>query len=143
MAEQAPPDDLAQAARFVFRGTVQRARASLMSEVPASEQTYVVRVDEVLQAPQSLAQATGQRVTVMLPEGESVRRGAQAVFFTNPWLYGETLAVQAVGHREVPATMTALTHQPSDPVRTLVQRDRQARFAGADLVLRGVVTPVR
>ncbi len=143
MAEQAHPDDLAQEARLVFRGTVQRVKASLMAEVPASEQTCVVRIDEVLQAPQSLAQAAAQRVTVLLPEGSSVTRGEQAVFFTNPWLYGETLAVQAVGLREVSATMAALTHRPNDPVRTLRQRDRQARIAGSDLVIRGVVMTVR
>ena len=50
MAEQAHPDDLAQEARLVFRGTVQRVKASLMAEVPASEQTCVVRIDEVLQS---------------------------------------------------------------------------------------------
>jgi hypothetical protein len=143
MTEPSPPDDLAEEARFVFRGTVQRVHASLMSEVPASEQTCIIRVDEVLQSPQSLAQSAGQRVTVLLPETGSVARGEQAVFFTNPWLYGATLAVQAVAHRGVPATMVALAHQPSDPVRTLVRRDRQARFAGADLVVRGVVTVVR
>ena len=39
-------NDLVQAAWFVFKGTVQRVNASLLSPVPASEQTYVVRVDE-------------------------------------------------------------------------------------------------
>jgi len=144
MAGQAPPDDLAQKARLVFKGTIQRVRASLMAaEVPPSEQTCIVRIDEVLQAPQSLAQVAGQRVTVLLPEGDSVSRGEQAVFFTNPWLYGETLAVQAVGHHEVSATMAALTRSPGDPSRTLMQSDRQARIAGADLVIRGVVMTVR
>ena len=143
MAEQTPPDTLAQEARLVFRGTVQRVKASLMAEVPVSEQTCIVLIDEVLQAPQSLAQAAGQRVTVLLPSGSSVTRGEQAVFFTNPWLHGETLAVQAVELREVPATMAALTRRPSDPARTLTERDRQARIAGADLVIRGVVMTIR
>ena len=143
MAETSAPDELAQSARFVFRGNVQRVRASLLAEVASSDQTCVVRVDEVLQAPQSLAQAAGQRLTVLLPEGASARRGEEAIFFTNPWLYGDTLAVQAVGKEAVPQTLAALSRASGDPARTLTQRDRVARIEGADLVVRGVVVSVR
>src|SRR5205809_547625 len=101
MSAQAHPDELAQEARFVFRGTVEEVNASAMPEVPASDRTCIVRVDEVLQSPQSLAQAAGEKVTVLLAGEGAVTAGEQAVFFTNPWLYGDTLAVQAVGHQEV------------------------------------------
>jgi hypothetical protein len=140
----AEPDALAQQARFVFRGTVEAANASTMPDaVPPSDRTSIVHVDEVLQSPQSLAQAAGEQITVLLPEGQSVQAGEHMVFFTNPWLYGDTMAVQSVEQRSAPATLAAMTRRSQDPVRTLVDRDRVSRAADADLVLRGQVIAVR
>ena len=141
---RAHPNSLAEQARFVFRGTVEQSGTSTMPEmVPAAPTTCVVTVDEVLQSPQSLAHAAGQRVTLLLPEGTTLASGEHAVFFTNPWLYGETLAAQAVGIQPAADALAAMARRPDDPVRTLVERDRQARIAAADLVIRGRVTAVR
>jgi hypothetical protein len=138
------PNALAEEARFVFRGIVEQTGASTMPDmVPGANNTCVVKVDEVLQSPQSLANAAGERVTVLLPEGVTLAAGEQAVFFTNPWLYGETLAVQAVAANPAQPVLATLDRRPGDPVRTLVERDRQARMATADLVIRGRVTAVR
>jgi hypothetical protein len=144
MATSPTPEALAQEARFVFRGTVEAVQASSMPDiVPASSDTCVVHVDDVLQSPQSLETAAGENVTVLLPTNKTVSPHEQSVFFTNPWLYGETLAVQAVDVRPVAATLAAVTTSAAGPVRTLVERDRQARIAAADLIVRGRVTAVR
>jgi hypothetical protein len=141
---QTHPNALAEQARFVFRGTVEQTGASTMPDiVPAANNACVVNVDEILQSPQSLAQAAGQRVTVLLPEGVTLTASEQAVFFTNPWLYGQTLALQAVAVNAAQPALAALARRQGDPVRTLVERDRQARIATADLVIRGLVTAVR
>lgn len=144
MPDDVHPNTLSEQARFVFRGTVQSLNASNLPDVvPASSLSLVARVDEVLQSPQSLAQAGGQEVTLQFSAPPDLTPGDEAVFFTNPMAYGETLAVQAVGHQPVPATFAAMTRRNNDPVRTLVNRDRQGRLATADLVIRGRVTAVK
>src|SRR5262249_37182142 len=52
--------------RFVFKGTVRKLRASTEPEVKASARTAVVRVDEVIHAPEALADVAGHDVTVEL-----------------------------------------------------------------------------
>lgn len=37
------PEELAQKARFIFRGTIQRRHAATMDSVPVSDRTVVVR----------------------------------------------------------------------------------------------------
>src|SRR3712207_5367171 len=47
-------DELAARSQFVFKGTVVRPGASALPEVQATDQTSVVRVDQVMQAPPAL-----------------------------------------------------------------------------------------
>jgi hypothetical protein len=73
---QTHPNALAEQARFVFRGTLEQTGASTVPDiVPAANNAWVVNVEEILQSPQSLAQAAGQRVTVLLPEGVTLAAG--------------------------------------------------------------------
>ena len=46
-----PLQELASQATLIFRGTVERLNATTMSAVPVTENTAVVRVDEVFEAP--------------------------------------------------------------------------------------------
>ena len=133
--------DLAQQASFIFRGTVQRLKATTLEQVPITDRTVIVRVDEVLQAPESLRHYKGQRVTVQLGGTKSVRKGQQAVFYTNGWLFGESLAVQSIDHDE-PATISQ-AGPAADPVRALEDRHLREHFDGADLVISGRVISIR
>jgi hypothetical protein len=56
-------------AGFIFRGTVQRAKASTVPDVKADSRTAVVRVDDVIAAPATLARTAGHEVTVVLERG--------------------------------------------------------------------------
>src|SRR5437870_4587288 len=67
-------------ASFIFRGTVQRVKASTVSEIKADANTAVVRVDEVMAAPPALAHAAGRDITVVAGSGGSIRAGQQAIF---------------------------------------------------------------
>src|SRR5690242_4863229 len=91
------PEGLTRAAQFIFRGTVQKVGAANLSIVQADPSTAVVRVDEMLKAASSLGDFTGREITVQLAKPKDATPGEQAVFFTNGWLYGETLAVVEVG----------------------------------------------
>src|SRR5215831_1539814 len=136
-------EDLAQQARFVFKGTVRQLKAATMPEVPVTDRTIVVRVDEVIHAPEILSHYTGQDITVQLGTRKKVEVGQEAVFFTNGWLFGKSVAVQSIDHHPVNRAMAALRHTTGDPVKNLADHDLRAHFDNADLVVSGRVTSVR
>jgi hypothetical protein len=92
---------LARQSRFIFRGTVDKLQAATMSAVPVSESTAVITVDEVIRAPQVLGELTGKQITVQWSEAGALEERGQAVFFTDPWLYGDGVAVREIGRLEV------------------------------------------
>ena len=101
---------MARDARFIFTGTVETPGASSIGILAGNPNSKVVLVERVHRAAPALQGQAGQRVTVLSAEesGESGRR----VFFTNPLLYGETIAVKELGSVEAPEAI--------DEVHTLV-----------------------
>lgn len=141
MSAQARERDPARHATFVFKGTVQRLRQATMPSVPVNDKTVVVRVDEVLRAPEALAGYAGHDITVQLGPTETVKRGEQAVFYTNGWLFGDSVAVQAVGHTDAKAATAAAGVKP--PAQAKADRDLEDHVADADLVVTGRVATIR
>jgi hypothetical protein len=76
MSARSRTEDLAQQSQFAFQGTVQRLHATTMSDLPATDRTVVVRVDQVIHAPESLGDWTGKEITVQLGR---VRRMEEAL----------------------------------------------------------------
>jgi hypothetical protein len=136
---------LAEKAKFVFQGTVKAAKAATLKQVAVSDRTLVVRVDRVIHAPEALSDYAGQDVTVLLASGESKLKGGQTViFYTNGWIFGESLAVQSVGHElATPTAEAALSSHPHDPVRSLQSREALSQAARADLIVTGRVSAVQ
>jgi len=137
---------LAQKARFVFQGTIQQRGAATMASVPISDQTLVVHVDRLIQAPQALTPYLGQDITVQLASSRTkLAVGQAAIFYTNAWLFGESIAVQAVGQLPVPQTPRAMATAAvtAAPHENLANRDLQQRLTTADTVVTGRVTAVR
>jgi hypothetical protein len=137
-------EGLAAQSRFVFKGTVEQLGAATMPSVPETEHTAIVRVDDVLQAPPALAAFNGERITVQLAPETAAHEGEQSIFFTNGWLYGESVAVVAVGHRPVAAEETM---EPSTSAREalgrLHDRNMRDRIVAAHLIVTGRVSAVR
>ncbi|HKE30632.1 MAG TPA: hypothetical protein VKD65_02830 [Candidatus Angelobacter sp.] len=137
-------EELVKQARFIFQGTVRKLKASNMSAIEDTSRTIIVRVDEIIQAPEALAGYVGQDITIKLSSGEKVKQGEQAVFYTNGWMFAETIAVESIGHRAVEETPLALSAtRGGDPARTLADRDVQKRLATADVVVTGKVSSIR
>jgi hypothetical protein len=134
---------LAEEARFVFIGTVQKLGAATMDDVPIDDRTAVVRVDEVIHAPDVLTYYAGHDITVQVGGRKRVQAGQQAKFYTNGWLFGDSVAVESIDHEDVKRPAAAASREIGDPVRRLGQRDLQGRFADAALVVSGRVTSVR
>jgi hypothetical protein len=143
-AAGAPPEGedveaLSQKAKFIFTGTVQKVGAVTMNAVTASENTVVVRVDRVLEAPKALGDYTGKDITVLLSKAGAVKSGQQKVFFTNGWLYGEGLAVKEVGLLDVPKELAPLKEQLAKAGQKVSDKDLAQRLATAELVITGKV----
>ncbi len=141
-----PPEDLIRQAKFIFRGTVQRLNAATMTAVPITDETTVIKVDEVLQAPETLGDYTGKDITVQLTDVRDIREGQQAVFFTNGWLYGESLAVLEVGHRSLEqeaAMISTLSGQIANINQRQADEALQKRIESSEVVVTGRVSDIR
>lgn len=146
MATSPQVDDLSRQSTFTFVGTVKELNAATMAEeVPVTQNTAVVHVDQVLQAPPMLANRDGTDITVLLRAAEQVPEGQQATFFTTGWIYGEDIAVQEVGHvegrvdDERAAELAVLS--PGTPENRTHRL--QQRLAGADVVVLGMVSEIK
>ena len=135
---------LAELARFVFQGTVKNVKATTLKSVAASDRTIVVRVDRIIRSPEALSDYVGHDVTVQLGLGERVRPGQTLIFYTNGWVFGDSLAVRSMGHEEATtAKVAGMSAHPEDPVRNLQASEAMAQASRADLIVTGRVTSVR
>src|SRR5436309_8030029 len=67
---------------IIFIGTVTQVHAVAVPEVPASDRTIVVRIDQVLEKPAAVALTPGDSVTVQTVRPGSLKPGTQATFYT-------------------------------------------------------------
>jgi hypothetical protein len=141
MATRRRATDVAKHATFVFEGTVRRLESTTMPDVPANERTVVVHVDRVLKAPATLAGYADQDITVELSPNAAVRQGQRAVFHTQGWRFGESLAVQSLAQTDIDGTASA--PRRANPVQEKAGHDVESHLAEADLVVRGRVSRVR
>jgi hypothetical protein len=131
-------------ARFVFQGTVKNVKATTLKSVPASDRTIVARIDRVIQSPEALSDYAGHDVTVQMAPRENVRPGQTLIFYTTGWIFGDSLAVQSIGHEDATTSrVAAMSAHPEDPVRTLHATAAMAQAARADLIVTGRVRSVR
>jgi hypothetical protein len=143
MAQGKASEELAAQGKFVFQGTVRKVKAATMSEVPVTDKTVVVRVDRLIQAPEALTDYAGREITVQL-NADEVEQGKTYVFYTNGWIFGDSLAVQSLGQEPATAPAVArLSSHPDDPVRNLSSREAHVQATKADLIVTGTVSAVR
>jgi hypothetical protein len=126
-------------AGFVFEGTVVRLKDATMN-VPDRTKTVVVHIDSILRAPEMLLGHAGKDITLLPAKGERLKRGQRAVFHANGWLYGDSMAVQSVGHESV--LKGAGGTQARDPVRAAADHAIAQHATQAPLVITGKVVAV-
>ncbi len=142
MAGMAEANEAPVEAKFLFKGTVMELGASALAQVPKSEETAIVHVDEILQAPPALAKTLGKEITVKLAQGAKPKVGDQVLFHANGWLFGKTVAVESV-KQEAPARVAAMMQgRGADPTLNLKDQEIQNRVASADMVVEGEVSSV-
>jgi hypothetical protein len=130
-------------ANFVFKGTIKKLKSATMGEVPLSDRTVVVRVDEVIDGPPDLTGFLGQEITVELSGDGAVSVGQKMVFHTTGWMFGASVAVRSV--REEAAKSSGMkTSRTGGAGKTAdANAAPPAHFSDADLVVSGKVVSVR
>jgi hypothetical protein len=134
---------LVRESRFVFTGTIEQEGFSSLSFVPAAPTTSVVRVERVHHATPALHNQVGQRVTVVSAEGSTPPRDKRRVFFTNPFLYGETIAVREVANLDTPEDLNELHAMVAHVAEESKVEELREHLASAQAVVEGRVAAVR
>ena len=146
MAANPSPESLAQQAKFVFRGTLRKLKASTMSELQPDESTGIVRVDQIVQAPPVLSSYLGKDITVRLAGKRKMKPGQEAVFYANGWRFGDGIAVQALDQLPTQSVQAAHGQLGAEgsvgPVETLADRELKKHVEDADAIVSGRVKSV-
>src|SRR5437899_9803331 len=130
---------------IIFIGTVTQVGAVAVPEVPASDRTIVVRVDQVLEKPAAIALSTGDSVTVQTARPGSLKPGTQATFYTTGWVFGRGVAGREVGH-EPGRSPVVVADQQEAVARARLEvndADLKAHIQRAAMVVAGRVEQVR
>ena len=119
-----------------------------MSDVPVDKRTVVMQVDSVMHAPALLRNLVGSQVTVQLaPRSKTLAVGDSVAVFTEPVVFGDTLAVREVGRLSA-ESMAARVMQAAatgamaldDVARQVADDDLVAHARAAAGVVTGRVT---
>ena len=123
---------------FIFVGKVVKLKAATMEGL-AAENTAIVQVERVISAPDIFTTMGGHQITVRFKKASDIKKGASLTFFTNGWIFGESVAVDVVGTaEETGGNVTAsLVRSASVSSKDSVLRER---FESAELVVAGRVT---
>jgi hypothetical protein len=141
--------ELMRQAPFSFVGTVEHLGGATMAEIPVDDRTAVVRVEQVLHAPEAFTQLEGQRVTVQLSSDvDPPAIGDTEAFFATGLAFGESVAVTEFGRlavADVAPRMTAAAEagkaRPFDDLAGELDDERiREHAAESDAIVVGKVT---
>lgn len=139
MSEGSLPDTLLNESNFVFRGTVKELNAATMPSVPITKQTVIVHVDQVLKASKMLSGYEGKDITVKLAKGLKPKPGGQAIFYTNGWLFGDSIAVQSAGQTALTKASRATA---AGPFQLTSDSELHEHVSDAVLIVTGKVVSI-
>jgi len=133
---------LNEAPAFIFKGAVKKMRSATMKEVPLSDRTAVVRVEQVIEGPRSFAHYVGRDITVELAGKKKIAVGDELIFHANSWMFGDGVAVRSVSQDKVRQTFASALKLGGDPAENKKARQLQQRVDESDLVVSGTVSAV-
>lgn len=133
--------ELLERAGFVFFGRIRRLGAATMASVPVTESTAVVRVEEVVRAPDAVGDQTGREITVELRTPRIKPKG-RALFFTEGLSFGESIAVREIG-RVRTKDPGRLRKEVDELMERRAGQALERRVAGSDLIVVGRIGAMR
>jgi len=137
-AEDDPILALMRNSPYMFKGKITRTRAATMPGVPITDATAVVKVEEILQAPRTLAAHRGRDITILLQQ--PLPTGQRAAFFTRPAIFGASLAVAESGHLPATTDSGELRRRITAALEAIADERLSLILADAVLVVVGAVT---
>src|SRR6185369_809799 len=91
----------------------------------------VLQVERVITAPEMFGALAGSRITVRFKKGPAIKRGSTLTVFANGWIFGASIAVDAVGYTSAaaePGTAMLRASSSSNKDAILSARLRSARL---------------
>jgi hypothetical protein len=132
---------------IIFIGTVDTLNAAGLRSLKASNNTSVVVVEKIFQKPDAIALAPRDRITVLTDTSSNpLQKGVRALFVTQGWIYGESLAVKVVSWEPAStATSTAAGEQAraTAKMQELVEKDLRASINSVDIIVVGRVRKIQ
>ncbi len=86
-------------AAFVVTGKIIKKKAATMPDI-ASDDTLILEIETVLKAPAMFAALAGHQITVRFAKLPDLNEGTVITVYANGWIFGETVAVEAVDYTE-------------------------------------------
>jgi hypothetical protein len=135
-APPAPPPE----ATYVFSGRVVAGESSTLPQLPAERGTWRVAVERVHYQEGTFTDQTGREITVT--SADNLQPGGEYLFYTDPFLFGTSLAVRAVRATREPANHF-LTPDVGDRQRLAREQTLLGdRVVEAELIVVGTVVRV-
>ncbi len=134
-----PIQKLLESSDLVFKGTVVQLHASTLPNVPARENSIVVRVDQGLRVAPVLGDLNGRLITVLTKDVDKLKVEQQAIFLTSSWIHGNSIATREVTRLDADATGEKTI---KEGVAALPELRVQERVAMAELVVVGQVESI-
>lgn len=129
------------ASTFIFTGKVLKTKAALIKDI-ITDNTIVMQIDQVITAPAMFSGITNQQVTVRFKKlPADIKAGKSITVFTNGWIFGDTLAVDAVGYTTV-TEHTGLAKMAQQSRSDDGDKAMKERLDSASLSVMGKVTKV-
>jgi hypothetical protein len=125
---------------FIFVGKVIKTKAATMKEI-AADNTAVVQVERVITAPDMFTSLTGAQITVRFKKPAEIKKGDTLTIFANGWIFGSSLAVDAVGTIEE-TDKVAMTPMVRNALVASNDSVLRARLDSAEMAVAGKVSKV-
>lgn len=127
-------------AAFVFTGKVIKSKAALMDNI-ITKNTLIVQVQHILKAPPIFDGLTGQKITVRFKKLPALKNNTVITIFANGWIFGNTIAVDAVSYSEEKDKMKMAASIQSS-ISEFADSDLKERIDSAELGVVGKVIKI-
>ncbi len=138
-ASSLPPQNELDA-KFIFRGMIEKINAATIPEISETENCIVVEVSEVLDVPPEFTDWTGRRITVLVKDVRKLKPLTERIFYTNGWLFGESIAVIELFSREAQETNSKAVQ---DGIKSRQNDLIRERLRSSELVVAGKVADLK
>ena len=135
----ASADDNKQAA-FIVTGKVIKTNAATMQEI-ATQETLILQIETIIKAPSMFAALVSQQITVRFPKMPDVKEGATMTIYANGWIFGETIAVDAVDYSTVSDKREVISKATAE-MATVEDTSLKERLDSAESAVVGKVTKI-